>query len=265
MLKTYVVTGLLSWQKGIEYRFGVLYIILEALLPTMAMVLLWTSIYEDGGMIAGYTLNQMITYLIISRLIHYLIWYPMDWKMHEAVNQGVLSGLLVKPVDVQGYYFSDMLGNRIVNLALGIVPLGIVGLIMKDYLVVNSDVSIMLLGVVSLIMACILAFLFSWVIGCYSFWTQNLIGILFLKETIVMILAGGFFPVDILPHHIYQIIQWTPFPYLAYFPIKLLTNQMEPSMMTQGLIVQGIWILLFFILGRLLWRSGIKVYTEAGG
>ncbi|MNI89008.1 hypothetical protein D3C73_1463570 [compost metagenome] len=80
-----------------------------------------------------------------------------------------------------------------------------------------------------------------------------------------MILAGAFFPIDIVSDQFYKIISWTPFPYLAFFPIKLLTNQIEESTVIQGLLTQGIWIVILFFAGRVLWKSGLKVYTEAGG
>ncbi|CAM3054825.1 ABC-2 family transporter protein [Paenibacillus sediminis] len=265
MLKPYLRTMQLSWQKGLEYRFGILYLLLEAILPITAMVLLWKTIYESNGTMAGYTFNQMVTYFIAGRLINYLVLYPMDWKMHEMVNQGTLSSLLARPVDVQSYYFADMVGNRIVNFVLGCTPLGIIAILLRNYISLNPNYVELILGIVAIMLACGMWFLLSWAVGCYVFWTHNLISILFMKELIVMVLAGGFFPIDILPSPMVHIIKLTPFPYLTFFPIHVLTNTVNSDEVMNGLMMQAIWLTILFILGRILWQIGMKKYVEAGG
>lgn len=124
-----------SWLRGIEYRFGVFYMILEAFLPTVAMFLMWKAIYANGDTVANYSLNQLITYFIGARIINYLIWYQVDWDLNEKINKGILSSLLLKPIDVQAYYVSEMIGDRFVKFFLGCIPLSIIMLILKNILV----------------------------------------------------------------------------------------------------------------------------------
>ncbi|ACK94025.1 MULTISPECIES: ABC transporter permease [Bacillus] len=254
-----------SWLRGIEYRFGVFYMILEAFLPTVAMFLMWKAIYANGDTVANYSLNQLITYFIGARIINYLIWYQVDWDLNEKINKGILSSLLLKPIDVQAYYVSEMIGDRFVKFFLGCIPLSIIMLILKKYISISLDLKSIIIFIIAIIGSAALWFLLSWIIGCYAFWAHNLVNILFVKHLIITILSGGFFPLDLLPHTIVRVIDFTPFPYLAFFPLKIITGSASQDYIVHGLIVQLIWIILFFILGRVIWRKGVKNYVEVGG
>ncbi|MGE6668378.1 ABC transporter permease [Paenibacillus xylanexedens] len=264
-LRAYRRNIIISCLKGLEYRFGIIYILIEAIIPVTAMFFLWQAIYQDGREIGDYGFNQMITYYAFARIINYLIWFPMDWKMNDLVNQGKLSPLLSKPVDIQGLYFSEMIGDRIINFVLGCIPLFIMAFLFRDYLSFNTDPIQIFFGLVSICLACVLSFLLAWLVGCYVFWVSNIFSVLFVKELIVMIFAGVFFPIDILPWGLANFISLTPFPYLAFFPIKIITVSIETSSLMEGLLLQIIWIVILFVLGRIAWKMGLKKYVEAGG
>ncbi|PQQ35893.1 ABC transporter permease [Photorhabdus luminescens] len=264
-IRKYLHVSYITWQKGIEYRFSVFYMIIEALIPAIAMIFLWKAIYANGDTLEGYTFSELVMYFIGARLINYFVWYAIDWKLHEQVHEGNLSTLLLKPVDVQIYYFWEMIGDRLVNVILGAVPLVLLTIIFGSYFDFQLSVYNLFLGFLSIILSCILWFLVSWTIGCYVFWTQKADMILFVKEIVIMSLAGIFFPIDILPSNIVAVIDKTPFPYLAYFPLRVLLTDMDEINVMSGLIIQAIWCLIFFFLGRIVWKQGLKKYVEVGG
>lgn len=264
-LRVYKRNITISWLKGLEYRFGIFYLLIEAIIPVTAMFFLWHTIYQEGGVVGEYTFKQMITYYVFARIINYLVWFPMDWKMNDLVNQGQLSTVLTKPIDIQGLYFSEMIGDRIVNFVLGCIPLLVLALLFQEYLSFNTNPLNIALGLISICLSCVLSFLLSWLVGCYVFWVQNIFSVLFVKELVIMIFAGVFFPIDILPGQFAEIISLTPFPYLAFFPIKIITVGMEISSIIEGLLLQSAWIFIIFVLGRITWKIGLRKYVEAGG
>ncbi|PHM48221.1 ABC transporter permease [Xenorhabdus miraniensis] len=264
-IKKYLCISYITWQRGIEYRFSVFYMIIEAIIPSIAMIFLWRTIYSNGDLIGGYTFSELVMYFIGARFINYFVWYAIDWKLYEQVHEGNLSTLLLKPIDVQAYYFWEMVGDRLVNIVLGVIPLMILTIILGSYFDFHVSLYNTFSGILSITLSCILWFLVSWTIGCYVFWTQKADMILFVKEMVIMILAGAFFPIDILPSYIASLIDKTPFPYLAYFPLKILFTDMEEINVSIGLITQIIWCVIFFALGRVIWRQGLKKYVEVGG
>ncbi|MDA2068152.1 ABC transporter permease [Bacillus cereus] len=264
-LQKYLRVSYITWQKGMEYRFSVVYMVLEALIPSIAMIFLWQSIYANGDTLEGYSFSELVMYFIGARLINYFVWYAIDWELHELVHDGKLGTLLIKPIDVQLYYFWEMIGDRIVNFVLGAIPLLVLTMILSIYFNFQLYIYNFLLGIISVILSCILWFLVSWTIGCYVFWTQKADMVLFVKEIVIMCLAGSFFPIDILPSYIVSLIDKTPFPYLAYFPLKVLFTDMGTEHVMTGLITQIVWCTIFFILGRIVWKKGLKKYVDVGG
>jgi ABC-2 type transport system permease protein len=69
-------------------------------------------------------------------------------------------------------------------------------------------------------------------------------------------------PLDVFPETVRDVILWTPFPYLVYFPAALLTDL--PVHIGQGLLVISVWGILFFFLNRWLWRRGLRHYSGMG-
>ncbi|MBC8953947.1 ABC-2 family transporter protein [Xenorhabdus sp. PB62.4] len=264
-IKKYLCISHITWQKGIEYRFSVFYMIIEAIIPSIAMIFLWRTIYNNGDLIGGYTFSELVMYFIGARFINYFVWYAIDWKLYEQIHEGNLSTLLLKPIDVQAYYFWEMIGDRVVNIVLGVIPLFILIIILGNHFEFQVSLYNIFSGILSISLSCILWFLVSWTIGCYVFWAQKADMILFVKEMVIMILAGVFFPIDILPSYIVSLIDKTPFPYLAYFPLKILFTDMEETNISVGLMTQIIWCMIFFVLGRIIWKQGLRKYVEVGG
>jgi ABC-2 type transport system permease protein len=77
-----------------------------------------------------------------------------------------------------------------------------------------------------------------------------------------MFLSGMIAPLDVFPPLVRDIVMFTPFPYMAYFPAAILVG--KPVNIWQGLGVMTAWMGLAFIVNRWLWRKGIKQYSGMG-
>ncbi|MGL6137551.1 MAG: ABC-2 family transporter protein, partial [Planktothrix sp.] len=69
-------------------------------------------------------------------------------------------------------------------------------------------------------------------------------------------------PLELFPPMIRNIALMTPFPYLINFPASILVGL--PVNIGQGLLVMGLWSLLFWVLNRWLWKRGLKHYSGMG-
>lgn len=59
-----------------------------------------------------------------------------------------------------------------------------------------------------------------------GFWaSENMWVLSFLLIVSAEVLGGAIFPLDVLPAGITQFLQFTPFPYLIYYPIQLLLGK----------------------------------------
>jgi ABC-2 type transport system permease protein len=87
---------------------------------------------------------------------------------------------------------------------------------------------------------------------------------MFMLLVFLEVLSGVIFPLNILPQWAYQIVKFTPFPYLVYFPLGVLIGKFSPSEINQILIGSLIWLTIGLLLVKKMWKSGLVIYSASG-
>jgi ABC-2 type transport system permease protein len=101
-------------------------------------------------------------------------------------------------------------------------------------------------------------------VAMVAFWWLEIWGILFLKRMIISFLAGTFLPLTLLPAQIAHIFTALPFQYMVFFPIQVAQGKIAPADIRNGIILQLLWIVVFTVIGGIIWRRGMKQYSAAG-
>ncbi|MGC1913287.1 MAG: ABC-2 family transporter protein, partial [Candidatus Acidiferrales bacterium] len=65
---------------------------------------IWTAVFRSSPTIAGYTLEQMLTYVSVGWIIRSFYWNTIDQEMAYEVIEGKIAMDLIKPVSVQGMW-----------------------------------------------------------------------------------------------------------------------------------------------------------------
>jgi ABC-2 type transport system permease protein len=81
---------------------------------------------------------------------------------------------------------------------------------------------------------------------------------------LTILFAGQFVPLDLMPPVIQQIAQYLPFQLLRYFPIQLILGRMETPQILLNYGLSIVWLVIAFVLFRLVWRNGIKQFSAVG-
>ena len=82
------------------------------------------------------------------------------------------------------------------------------------------------------------------------------------------VFGGSYIPLNFLPESIKNISCYLPFQYIIYWPIQFFLNTEETSEVKVFLYViinQILWILVLYIIYRILWKKAIKKYVSFGG
>jgi ABC-2 type transport system permease protein len=96
----------------------------------------------------------------------------------------------------------------------------------------------------------------------FAFWTERASALEQFWFLFYLFLSGLVAPLNVFPPLLRQIVLWTPFPYLIYFPASLLVDL--PVDLARGLVVMAIWIAIFLATYRWLWRRGLRQYSGMG-
>src|SRR5579864_4555955 len=89
---------------------------------------IWTAVFHNlrGASIAGFNLQQMITYVSVGWIIRSFYWNTIDQEMAYEVIEGKIAMDLIKPVSVQWMWIFRAMGESAFRLGLLTVPTAIV-------------------------------------------------------------------------------------------------------------------------------------------
>jgi ABC-2 type transport system permease protein len=249
------------------YRINFLFRSAFGLIPLIAMISLWRAIYASKqGDIAGYSLAQMISYYLVVTIVDACTGVTDDdWQIAGDIRDGNISQFLLKPIDYLTYRFCLFGAQRMIYTAVAFVPVTLFIFFQREYFVGPPDGAALGIFIVSIILTAMLQFLISYTLALLAFWLLEISTLIFIIFAFEYIAGGHMFPLDILPPILAKALFFTPFPYQMFFPVSIYVGKITGAMMYQGLIIQFLWVIAFYMLARLVWSRGIRKYSAAGG
>ncbi|MFC7440984.1 ABC transporter permease [Laceyella putida] len=225
-------------------------------------VQLWRITYQGEGseVIAGYTFEQMIWYLIFAEAI--ILSSPrLPIKIEEEVKKGDVGYQLTRPMSYLLYHYFSYLGEAYVRLIVNIVLGSALGLVLFG----RPDFGWGLFGffVVS-IGSFTVNYLMTMMLSLCSFWVEETRGLVFVYNKILFIIGGLMLPLEIFPPYLQAISHWLPFQTVAYFAAKAGVH-FAWIMIGKMLMIQLIWIVFLSFPLRIIYRKGVRKLHVNGG
>src|SRR3989442_1044019 len=126
-------------QNNLTYRFNFLARTLFGLVPLIAILYVWRTIYAGkgaGSMVGAYSLAQMISYYLLATVVDALTAVNEDdWQIATDIKDGNISQFLLKPIDYLAYRLCLFLSGRVTYLAVAALPLALFILYLSKYFV----------------------------------------------------------------------------------------------------------------------------------
>jgi ABC-2 type transport system permease protein len=256
-------------QNTLVYRVNFLFRSVLGLVPLTATILLWRTIFEGRTAahdIAGYTLEQMISYYLLVTVVDALTAVTEDdWQIAADIREGNISQFLLRPIDYLGYRLCLYVAGRLIYAVIALLPIALFILLQRRYFVAPPDRLAFGCFLVSVFLTGLLQFLISYTVALLSFWVLEVATFIFIAFAFEQLAGGHLFPLDILPAGLANVLQFTPFPYMLFFPVSIYLGQRSGAAMWQGLALQAGWVLVTYALTRLVWSRGVRKYSAFGG
>lgn len=256
-------------QNTLVYRVNFLFRATFGLVPLAAILFVWRAIYEgkgEAGDVAGYELSQMISYYLVVTLVDMTTAVTEDdWQIAADIREGTISQFLVKPIDYLTYRFTLFLSGRAVYTACALIPVGGFIYHLREHFILPPDWATLGWFLLSVCLTATLQFLISYTMALLAFWILEVATVIFMLFAFEYIAGGHMFPLDILPPAIQTVLQFTPFPYLLYFPVSIYLGRIAGPELLAGLCMQAVWVVLAYCLARFVWSRGIRKYGAYGG
>lgn len=259
-MRKYLTVFAIDWQGQFIYRLNFVLWRFRNVLRVLMTYYLWTSIFSTQTAVFGYTREQIIAYLLLALLVSSIVLScPSNDNVGGEVSNGTLNNFLVKPIGYLRYWFTRDLSSKLLNIIFAVGEIALLFIIFRPSLYVSPNPISLLL----LISAIIIYFLLSKLAISIVFWApEQTWGLMFIILVLVEILTGMLFPLDVLPNWAFSALQFTPFPYLIYFP---LISAIGRPVTFRILIQSVVWVVILYYLVKKVWARGLKTYSAYGG
>lgn len=266
MRKFFKILGI-SFHQEFTYRLNFVMWRVRNVMQVLVFFFLWSSVFQNTNInYFGYNKEKIIAYAFILILVRAIVMSSRSVDVAGIISNGELSNYLLKPINFFKYWLTRDISSKILNISFSFLEITILFLILKPEIFIQTNSIQILLFISSLVIACLIFFSISMLTSFVPFWIPEIAwGAQFLVIVIfVEFLSGAFFPLDIFPLFLQNILKITPFPYLVFVPIKTYLGTETLQVTLISLLIGLIWSLILLGITKKVWQKGLKVYEAVG-
>jgi ABC-2 type transport system permease protein len=252
-----------SFQNNIVYRIDYFAGIINTLLIIFVNISIWKAIYEEEEVFGGVQFKVLMTYIVLGFLIQ-CIFMMDEYHVESKVKSGLISSDLLKPISFRLYLFSYNLGTLFFRLVMQLLPTLLISIFVFKLLPPFS-LSMAIYFIISIILGYLVLYNLNFIIWISSFWFYFTFSLITIKDAAVMIFSGALLPLWFMPSWLVNYIKLTPFDSIYFTPISIYLGQMPEDEIIMSITRQGIWILILFCVGQVLWKAAAKKLVVQGG
>lgn len=253
-----------TWSEYLEYRLNFVMWRMRHVSKIIVIYFLWWAIFSVSGQVFGYSQSQLLTYILATSLVSSIVYSTRTEAIGAEIIQGDLSNLLLKPLNVFNYWIARDTGDKLLNIVFSLLEIFILIILLHPPLFLQTNIAVLGTMLISLILSLSIYFLISMILSFLGFWTLDVWGPRFLFFIILDFFAGALFPLDILPKPLFAVLQFLPFNYLLFFPIKIYLGQLSMIAIIKGLLISLAWIGILYEVAKRIWYKGLTVYGAYG-
>ncbi len=251
-------------QDGLAYRAAGIIWVLTDVTTAVTMPVLWAAAAKsNGGMVGGFTIGNMVVYYLAMLLLTGFVTSHIMWDVAVEIREGLLSLMLVRPVDIYAFTFIRNLAWRLIRPTL-FFPFFL--LLLWAYRGYLADVHLCLGPEfwLSLVLGHLVSFCTVMAMAAIALYTQEAFSIFEIYYIPQLFLSGVLFPIAVMPSWVGNIAKVLPFYYTLGAPTEIFVGRVAGVHAWNVVAIQALWVLVAFVAGRLLWRAGLKQFTGVG-
>ena len=225
---------------------------------------LWQYIYSNPSeVINGYSMNQMIWYVIITEILWSILGgRKLCARISDDVKSGNIAYNINKPYSYIGYVLSSHFGLCAIKAVLYIV-LGMV----TGYIFLGSFPHVTLVSIlfvlITMFLSTLISILLITCIGLISFFIEDAKPFYWVYSKLILVL-GVIFPIEFFPAWARGILNYSPIYAISYGPAKLFVD-FSYSNLVPVILSQLFYIIISYLLCKLIYKKGVKSINVNGG
>ena len=263
-IEKYLSVIRMTWIQTLEYKANAIVGTFAIFSGLVIEFLIWKQVFHySGDVISGFTFNELMVYIFLCMIVGQL---KSSWatsiEMIDSIRSGELNKYLIRPISFFTYHFMMFLGHNslfyiVYSSLLIIFPIIFPGWIFPSILHVLGFL-------VSLFISIYLSYVIYFCMVCFAFWFGEVRSLVIAYNIANIILSGQLIPLKMFPENVQHIIKFTPLPFLIDLPVSIATDSLDINLWIPKIVIALIWCLIITILGRIVYRFGIKAYGAFG-
>lgn len=255
----------MTWVQTLEYKANAIVGAFAIFSGLLIEFLIWKQVFQMQNLteIRGFTFNGLMVYIFLCMIVGQL---KSSWatsiEMIESIRTGELNKYLIRPVSFFTYHFMMFIGHNslfyiVYSFILILFPLILPGWAFHSILHIIGFI-------IALIISIYLSYSIYFCMVCCAFWFGEVKSLVVAYNISNIILSGQIIPLRLFPDAIREIIYMTPLQFLVDFPVSIATGSIPINMWFDKMIIAILWCIVVTILGKIIYRSGIRVYGGFG-
>ncbi|MFA5925681.1 MAG: ABC-2 family transporter protein [Parcubacteria group bacterium] len=252
-------------QRQFTYRASIAAYAFGNIAELVALTVIWIIVYRNIDAIKGYSENEMISYVVFAWFFSFLTTtYAFERNVARDIHQGTLSNLMVKPQSYIRYMMAVATGRISIAFSIVLVQAVIVFSFFRSEIIFSLDIPKFLVLVFMLIATYLINLFLSILIGFIAFWTTEINGTYYSIKVFSRFMSGTFFPISLLPVFFMKASFFLPFVYTIYIPVQLYLGKISFAEGLRGLAIEIGWLVVLYVIIKIVWRLGLKKYESVG-
>ena len=264
--------GYLSYFKqelltGLQYK--------EAAIAGFATQLFWGFLYcmvyqafYSHASIDSISFHELICYVWLNQaLFSLIIIRSKDVEMIKTIKEGTVAYELCRPYDLYWWWYLKLIAQRYGAVILRFIPVITLAVLLPAPYNLTSPISLkaFLLFLITLFLGSLIIVGINLIIHSLSFFTMQDKGISSIINTIGELLSGFAVPLPLLPNLIINISEYLPFRLVGDLPFRIYSGNIAGNYAIKCIILQIIWVILLYIIGKLIMNKALKKVSIQGG
>jgi len=258
----YLRTFFIALEAEFATRVNIIGWFLVGLIPIIVLIFVWLAIMGDKQSINGFTKGDFIVYYLFLQLSWYIVGGSFGYNVGDAIKKGQINTTLLKPYNIVFSHYIQEQAWKLLSLFIAIPISTIILFLFRDSIHIHLSLQQSTLLAFSLVFGGILFALLEALTGLTAFWLTEIRPVTRLKETVISLFGGMLIPITLMPHALLNLANILPFKYMFYVPISILLGKSTNAFL--DVIIQIVYIILFYVLYKFVWSLGIKKYEAVG-
>ena len=263
-MKRYISLFKCAIQEAIAYRSAYFTNVLANFIVYYVIFQVWRAIYSGSSSIAGYSLKNMQTYLVISMIINAFMSGVSEFRLSRQIRMGNIAMEILRPISYQKANLAMALGSGTME--------GLLAIVMTVFMTMGMNIKIFPddsytfgISLISLFMAYMIKFIIAYTFSLLCFWTTSAGGVVWVRRVLCDFFSGALIPLSFFPLWLKNIAFVLPFQGMTNIPASIIIGKIRGTQAIFMILFQIGWFIVLWFLALSVWKIAMRKVTVNGG